>query len=89
MPRPKFRLGLRTLKTTIAVIISMFITSLFGTLSIFPALAAISVMSRTFDEGLRECQNQAVGIFIGGLFGCVTATAFPIRQSGESAWEFY
>ena len=77
MPRPKFRLGLRTLKTTIAVIISMFITSLFGTLSIFPALAAISVMSRTFDEGLRECQNQAVGIFIGGLFGCVTATAFP------------
>ena len=77
MPRPKFRLGLRTVKTTIAVIISLFIASLFGELSIFPALAAISVMSRTFDEGLRECRNQAVGIFIGGVFGCVTATAFP------------
>ena len=69
MPRPKFRLGLRTVKTTIAVIISLFIASLFGELSIFPALAAISVMSRTFDEGLRECRNQAVGIFIGGVFG--------------------
>lgn len=77
MPRPKFRLGLRTVKTALAVIISLFITSLFGELSIFPALASISVMSRTFDEGLRECRNQAVGIFIGGVFGCVTATVFP------------
>lgn len=77
MPRPKFRIGLRTIKTTLAVIISLFIASLFGELSIFPALASVSVMSRTFDEGLRECRNQAVGIFIGGVFGCVTATAFP------------
>lgn len=77
MHRPKFRIGLRTIKTAVAVIISLFIASLFGELSIFPALASISVMSRTFDEGLRECRNQAVGIFIGGVFGCVTATAFP------------
>lgn len=77
MSRPKFRLGLRTMKTTLAVIISLFIASQFGELSIFPALASIAVMSRTFDEGLIECRNQAVGIFIGGVFGCVTATAFP------------
>jgi len=77
MPRPRFRLGLRTVKTTLAVIISLFIASLFGELSIFPALASIAVMSRTFEEGLIECRNQAVGIFIGGVFGCVTATAFP------------
>jgi len=77
MPRPRFRLGLRTIKTTLAVIISLFIASMFGELSIFPALASIAVMSRTFDEGLQECRNQAVGIFVGGVFGCVTATAFP------------
>ena len=77
MPRPKFRIGLRTVKTTLAVILSLFVASLFGELSIFPALASISVMSRTFDEGLKECRNQAVGIFLGGVFGCVTATAFP------------
>lgn len=77
MPHPKFRLGLRTIKTALAVIISLFISSLFGDLSIFPALAAIAVMSRTFDEGLQECRNQAVGILIGGLFGCFTAMVFP------------
>lgn len=77
MPRPRFRIGLRTVKTALAVIISLFIASLFGELSIFPALASIAVMSRTFDEGLKECRNQAVGIFIGGVFGCFTALLFP------------
>lgn len=77
MPHPRFRLGLRTVKTALAVIISLFISSQFGDISIFSALAAISVMSRTFDEGLQECRNQTVGIFIGGLFGCITALLFP------------
>lgn len=77
MPHPRFRIGLRTVKTALAVILSLLISSLFGELSIFSALAAIAVMSRTFDEGLQECRNQAVGILIGGLFGCFTATVFP------------
>jgi len=77
MPRPKFRIGLRTVKTALAVIISLFVSSLFGEVSIFPALASIAVMSRTFDEGLKECRNQAVGILIGGLFGCFTAFFCP------------
>jgi len=75
--RPRFRLGLRTLKTALSVMLSLYIASWFGELSIFPALASVSVMSRTFDEGLKECRNQAVGIFIGGLFGCLTVYWFP------------
>lgn len=75
---PRFRLGLRTVKTALSVMISLYIASFFGELSIFPALASVSVMSRTFDEGLLECRNQAVGICIGGLFGC--ATAYLIEQ---------
>lgn len=75
--RPRFRLGLRTVKTALSVMLSLYLASLFGELSIFPALASISVMSRTFDEGLRECRNQAVGIFIGGLFGCLAAYLVP------------
>ena len=77
MQRPRFRIGLRTAKTALSVMISLFITSLFGELTIFPALASIAVMSRTFDEGLRECRNQAVGICIGGIFGCVTVFLVP------------
>lgn len=75
--RPRFRLGLRTVKTALSVMISLFIASWFGELSIFPALASVSVMARSFDDGLRECRNQAVGIFVGGLFGCVTAYVIP------------
>ena len=77
MPRPHFRIGLRTVKTALAVMISMFIASLLGDLSIFPALSAIAVMSRTFEEGLRECRNQAVGILIGGLFGIAISLIYP------------
>ena len=77
MHQPRFRLGLRTIKTALSVMLSLYLASLFGSLSIFPALAAIGVMSRTFDEGLLECRNQAVGITIGGLFGCFAALTLP------------
>ena len=75
--RPRFRLGLRTVKTALSVMLSLYIASLFGELSIFPALASVSVMARSFDEGLRECRNQAVGIVIGGVFGCAIAYLVP------------
>jgi len=75
--RPRFRLGLRTVKTALSVMLSLYIASLFGELSIFPALASVSVMARSFDEGLRECRNQAVGIIIGGIFGCAIAYLVP------------
>lgn len=77
MHHPQFRLGLRTIKTALSVMLSLYLASLLGELSIFPALAAIGVMSQTFDEGLRECRNQAVGIAIGGAFGCFAALALP------------
>ena len=75
--RPRFRIGLRTIKTALSVMLSLYLASFFGELSIFPALASVSVMSRTFDDGLRECRNQAVGIVIGGVFGCGTVFLLP------------
>ena len=81
MQRPHFRIGLRTVKTALSVMVSLFLASMFGKLSIFPALASGSVMSRTFEEGLLECRTQAVGICIGGILGCLTvllATNPPI-----------
>ena len=75
--RPRFRLGLRTVKTAMSVVLSLYIASLFGELSIFPALASIAVMAHSFDEGLRECRNQAIGILIGGIAGCAMAYLIP------------
>jgi len=71
------KIGLRTFKTALAVIISMFLASLFGELTIFVPLSAIAVMSKTFSEGLQECRVQAVGILIGGILGCLTAMILP------------
>lgn len=75
--RARMRVGLRTLKTAFAVSLSLFLVSLFGEISIFPALAAISVMSPTFEDALRECRSQAVGILIGGVLGCITVKLWP------------
>ena len=71
------KIGLRTFKTALAVMLSMFVASLFGELTIFVPLSAIAVMSKTFSEGLQECKVQAVGILIGGALGCLTAMIRP------------
>lgn len=75
--RTHVRVGLRTLKTALAVSIALYIVSLFGTISIFPALAAIAVMSPTFEAALQECRSQGVGILVGGVLGCLTVKLCP------------
>lgn len=75
--RTHVRVGLRTLKTAISVGISLYIVSLFGSISIFPALAAIAVMRPTFEDAVNECRSQGVGILIGGVLGCVAVKLWP------------
>lgn len=75
--RPRVRVGLRTLKTALAVGLSLFVVSLFGELSIFPALAAIAVMSPTFEDAIGVCRAQMVGILVGGVLGCITVKLWP------------
>ena len=75
--RTHVRVGLRTLKTALAVSVSLYIVSLFGAISIFPALAAIAVMRPTFEDALRECRSQGVGILVGGVLGCLAVKLWP------------
>ncbi|MBR3867525.1 MAG: hypothetical protein IKM54_07020 [Butyricicoccus sp.] len=75
--RAHVRVGLRTLKTALAVGLALYVVSLFGEISIFPALAAIAVMSPTFEDALRECKSQGVGILIGGVLGCTAVKLWP------------
>ncbi len=75
--RTRVRVGLRTLKTALAVGLSLYLVSLFGEISIFPALAAIAVMSPTFEDAMRECKSQAVGILFGGALGCLIVKLWP------------
>lgn len=68
----RFRIGLRTVKTTMAIIISMVLVHFYGTTDskyIFAMLGAMGAMEHTFQESLEACLTQVVGV----LFGAITS----------------
>lgn len=68
----RFHIGLRTLKTTAAVIISMLVVSGYGTTDsklIFAMLGAMAAVQPTFKESLESCLTQIVGVFFGAVVG--------------------
>lgn len=78
--RLRIPIGLRTIKTAVAVILSMVIVENFGTTTsklIFAMLGAMASVQPTFKESLESCLTQVVGVLFGALMG-VILTAFPI-----------
>ncbi len=67
-----FRIGLRTVKTVIAVILAMIIVELLGTTSsklIFAMLGAMTAVQPTFRESLEASIAQIIGVIFGALAG--------------------
>lgn len=65
-------IGLRTVKTALAVVISMLVVDFFGTTSsklIFAMLGALAAVQPTFNESLGSCLTQIIGVFLGALAG--------------------
>lgn len=68
----RVRIGLRTIKTATAVIISMLIIAFMGLNSskmIFAMLGAMATMEHTFKESLEACLTQIVGLIFGTMMG--------------------
>lgn len=68
----RIRIGLRTLKTAAAVIISMIIVSSYGASTsklIFAMLGAMAAMEPSIKESLESCLTQILGMFFGLLVG--------------------
>lgn len=64
--------GLRTLKTTVAIIVSMIVVDLYGTTSsklIFAMLGAMTAVQPTFNESLEASISQIVGVLFGAIAG--------------------
>ena len=64
--------GLRTVKTAVAVLLSMLLVDQLGTTSsklIFAMLGALAAVQPTFNESLESCLTQIVGVFLGGVAG--------------------
>ena len=59
----KLRIGPRTLKTALAVTLSIIMVSFYGSSTsnlIFATIGALSAMGATFKESLQSCFSQAV-----------------------------
>ena len=68
----RFRIGFRTIKTAVAVIIAMLIVTSYGATTsrlIFAMLGAMAAMEHTFKQSLESCLTQFIGMFIGSLVG--------------------
>lgn len=65
-------IGLRTLKTAAAVIISMAIVDFYGASAsklIFAMLGAMAAVQPTFRESLESCLTQIIGVLFGAVIG--------------------
>lgn len=83
----RFRIGLRTIKTALAVIISMVIVYFYGTTDsrlIFAMLGAMAAVQPSFKESLESCLTQIVGVMIGALIGIIflALPLHPLAISG-------
>lgn len=68
----RVHIGLRTIKTTVAVIIAMIIIEALGTTDsklIFAMLGAMAAVQPTFKESLESCLSQITGVIFGALCG--------------------
>ena len=76
-----FPIGLRTLKTAAAIVISMIIVDAYGASSsrlIFAMLGAMAAVQHTFKESVESCLTQISGVFLGALAG-VLLLSLPIH----------
>lgn len=71
----RFHIGLRTVKTAIAVIASMILVDYYGSGSdsklIFAMLGAMAAVMPTFRDSVKSCLTQFVGLFFGAAAGIV------------------
>lgn len=78
--RFRFHIGLRTIKTAAAVILSMIIVDSYGATTsklIFAMLGAMAAVQPTFKDSLGSCITQIIGVLFGAVVG-VLLLAFPI-----------
>ena len=70
----KFRIGLRTAKSAVAVMIAMAVVYFYGVTTsriIFAVLGAMEAMQPTIKASLRSCLTQVTGVISGAIFGLV------------------
>ena len=71
---PKIHIGLRTIKTTVAIVIAMVIVDAYGASGsklIFAMLGAMAAVQPTCTDALDSCYAQIIGVLFGALASIV------------------
>ena len=81
------RIGPRTLKTALAVTLSIIMVSFYGSSTsnlIFATIGALSAMGATFKESLLSCYSQIAGVLFGVFAGVLLLSLHmpPLLASG-------
>lgn len=74
MKRRRLHVGLRTVKTAVAVIIAMILVEPYGATSsrlILAMLGAMAAVQPTFKESLEACVTQTIGVIAGVAVGVI------------------
>ena len=77
----RFRIGLRTIKTAVAVMIAMVIVYFYGATTsklVFAMLGAMDAVQPTFKASCRACLTQIVGVLFGAVMG-MALMALPVH----------
>lgn len=72
MHQHKMLIGMRTVKSAIAILVALIIVEQYGASTskvIFALIGAASAMDITFKASLKSCLAQICGVFFGALFG--------------------
>lgn len=78
----KIHIGRRTLKTALAVILSMVLVSFYGATTskmLFAMLGAMGAMENSFFKSVEACLTQIVGMVLGAVIG-VLLLLLPIHM---------
>ena len=87
MKNRKIPIGLRTIKTAAAVVISMLIVELYGATTsklFFAMMGAMAAVQPTFKDSMESCFAQIVGAVIGAIAG-IMLLALPISSITATA----
>lgn len=77
----KYRIGMRTIKTGLAVTVSLFIAQLFNLNNpTFVGISAIVSMQSTVNESWFAGKNRLLGTFVGAVVGLVFSYLLPYNH---------
>ena len=87
MKRRKIHVGLRTVKTAVAIIIAMVLVEPYGATSsrlILAMLGAMAAVQPTFKESLEACATQTVGVLVGVAAGVLLGLTAAVLYMPKS-----